>query len=87
DEELDAAWPKTIKMLRAKFGEGGYSCFNAIHLEVYRLQTTTFVHMLKQMDDDALLKHVKNARKYLRFTWPQLDEIAYNDMYVINGDQ
>lgn len=87
DEELDAAWPKTIKMLRAKFGEGGYSCFNAIHLEVYRLQTTSFVQMLKRMDDDALLLHVKNSRKYLRFTWPHRDEVAHNDFYVIHPER
>lgn len=84
DEELDAVWPKTIKMLRDKFGEGGYACPNAIHAEVYRCKVLTFVQMLKQMNDADILKHVKNARKYMRFTWPHHDEVAYGRMYVID---
>lgn len=84
DAELDAVWPKTIKMLRDKFGEGGYACVNNLHKEYYRFQALTFTNMLKQMDDDSILRHVKNSRKYLRHSWPYHDEQPYQELYVID---
>lgn len=87
DDELHAGWPHIIKMLRGKFGEGGYACHNALHEEYYKVSNANFRTHLKRATDDELLRYVKTARNHMSFKWPYHDEHAHNDMYVIGENK